>query len=64
MIPNEPEVVYNVRQRHTLVVEQTLGKLNLSEQEVNKGEKTFFGVLHTVDKKGKEAERKEIKREK
>ena len=60
MVPNEPEVVFDVRQRHKLVIEQTLGKLDRPEDEMLKGEKTFFRVLNTNDEKGRVVDNKRL----
>jgi hypothetical protein len=54
MIPDEPEVVFNVRQRHNKIVEQTLGKQDRTEEDMAKGEKTFFRVQNTYDDDGNE----------
>lgn len=61
MIPDEPEVVYDIRQRHQLIVNMTLGKQDRTDEDMLKGEKTFFMVQNTIDQDGNEIADKQIK---
>jgi hypothetical protein len=48
MIPNEPENVYYIRQRHNLIVQRTLGKIGRIKGERIKGERTDFFIKNTI----------------
>jgi hypothetical protein len=61
LIPDEPEVVFNIKQRHRTIIGMTLGKQERTDSDMLAGEKTFFMVQNTFGQDGHEVEDKQIK---
>jgi hypothetical protein len=59
LIPNEPENVFNIRQRHKLIVERTLGRQGRIEDAEVKGERTDFYIKNTNNSAEPRPENKE-----
>ena len=62
LIPDEPERVYNIRQRHKVIIQRTLGSQNRLKDERFKGERTDFFIKNT-ENLAKDEISKEIEKE-